>query len=246
LFFISLVFAPFLKLTGSLRYRRFSEWFANLSRKSLSLNLVAILLVLSQVLLRPYFPEDTHALFNDWAAMAYFMLFFLAGFILLSNGVIIEAIRKQRLLFLAEGALSTTLMFSSPHLFTSESTVDLIRGISSIFLAWSCGLAAIGYTRQYLNRDAPIRKALNEAIYPFYLLHQPVILLVGFLLNRLLGIPDPARFLLLTADSFSITCLIYWYLVRPFNFTRVIFGMRPVLRQPFWDSTSDPVSLYRR
>ena len=41
---------------------------------------------------------------------------------------------------------------------------------------------------------------------------------------------DFARFLLLITSSFGITCALYWYVVRPFNVTRVIFGMKPLPR----------------
>jgi glucan biosynthesis protein C len=162
--------------------------------------------------------------------MAFYIIFFLAGFMLLSSKSIIESIRKQKILYLAEAAIATAIMFSSPHIFTDESTADLGWGISYIIVAWSCGLAAIGYARQYLNRNSSFRKLANEAIYPFYLLHQPVILILGFFLIKW-EMTDFTRFLLLTISSFGISCAMYWFLVRPFNFTRVVFGMKPVLHK---------------
>jgi glucan biosynthesis protein C len=230
LFVISLFFTPLMNLFRSNRYLRFSIWLERFAGRPLALNLVALFLIISQVLLRPWFPEDTHALFNDWAAFAYFVIFFLSGFMLLSNKNIIESIRKQKNLYLAEGAVATAAMFSSPYLFADESAADLAWGISAIFLAWSCGLAAIGYARQYLNRDSLFRKLANEAIYPFYLLHQPVILIMGFFLIKI-EMHDLIRFILLITSSFGITCALYWFVVRPFNITRVVFGMKPVPRR---------------
>lgn len=229
LFVISLFFAPFLKLFKSSGYQRFSIWLEGFVSRSLSLNIVVVILVGSQLLLRPYFPENTHALVNDWAYMAFYIIFFLAGFMLLSNKNIIKSIRDQRNLYLGEAIIATGLMFASPHLFTKAAVADLVWGISSITLAWSCALAAIGYAKQYLNRDSMFRKVANEAIYPFYLLHQPVILILGFYLNKL-EMPDIARFLILTLTSFGTTCVLYWFVVRPFNITRVIFGMKPLSR----------------
>ena len=227
LFVISLFFAPFLKLFRSKGYLRFSIWLEGFARRPLSLNVVVLILIASQALLGPYFPEETHALVNDWASMAFYIIFFLCGFMLLSNKNIIESIRKQRRLYLIEAAIATSAMFLSRHLIRDEAALDLAWGISTIILAWSCGLAAIGYARQYLNIENSFRKVANEAIYPFYLLHQPVILVLGFLLIKV-EMSDIARFLVLTSSSFGITWAIYWYLVRPFNLTRVIFGMKPV------------------
>jgi peptidoglycan/LPS O-acetylase OafA/YrhL len=230
LFTISLFISPFLNLFRSKGYRRFSTWMKGLSQRPLALNAVLLLLIGSQLLLRPYFPEDTHALVNDWAAMAFYLIFFLSGFVLLSNKHIIEAIRKQKNLYLAEAVMAAAIMFSSPYIYAQEPVADLVWGISSIVLAWSCGLAAIGYARQYLNRDSLFRKYANEAIYPFYLLHQPVILIVGYFLNRV-QMPDLFRFLILSSSSFLISAGLYWFLVRPFNLTRVLFGMKPVIHQ---------------
>ena len=230
LFVISLFIAPFLKLFKSNGYLRFSIWMEGLASKPLALNLVVVILIASQLLLRPYFPENTHALVNDWAYMAFYIIFFLAGFILLSNKNIIESIRDQKNLYLGEASIATGLMFASPHLFTNESVADLVWGISSIVLAWSCALAAIGYAKQYMNRDSVLRKVANEAIYPFYLLHQPVISILGFLLNKV-EISDLSRFLMLTVSSFGITSALYWFVVRPFNITRVIFGMKPLAQR---------------
>jgi len=254
LFVISLFIAPFLRLFKTRGYERFSTWLEGVSSRPLGLNIVLVLLIGSQLLLRPYFPEDTHALVNDWAAMTFYIIFFLSGFMLLSNKNIIDSIRKQKNHFLVEAALATAMMFSSPRLFAGESVADLVRGISSIVLAWSCGLAAIGYAKQYINRDSTFRKLANEAIYPFYLLHQPVILIMGFFLIKL-EMHDLSRFLLLLVSSFGITCTLYWFLVRPFRVTRVIFGMKPLPRRkkevpaeetlvliPRPDATLEPVS----
>ena len=230
LFVISLFMAPFLKLIRSKGYLRFSLWLEGFASRPLSLNIVVVILIGSQLLLRPYFPENTHALVNDWAYMAFYIIFFLAGFMLLSSKNIIESIRKQKNLYLTEAGLATAMMFSSPYIFANESTADLVWGISSIFLAWSCALAAIGYARQYLNHDSTFRKVANEAIYPFYLLDQPVILVLGFFLIKV-EMTDFVRFLLLITSSFGITCALYWFAVRPFNITRIIFGMKPVSRK---------------
>ena len=41
-------------------------------------------------------------------------------------------------------------------------------------------MTAIGFAKQYLNRNSGLRRLANEAIYPFYLLHQPVIVVIGY------------------------------------------------------------------
>jgi peptidoglycan/LPS O-acetylase OafA/YrhL len=73
--------------------------------------------------------------------------------------------------------------------------------------------------------DLPIRKHLNQMIYPFYLLHQPIILLVAFYLQRAVC-NDGVKVFILIVFSFVITCGIYFLFIKPFNVMRVAFGLK--------------------
>ena len=50
---------------------------------------------------------------------------------------------------------------------------------------WAAVAALIGLAERYLNRDAAIRPMLTEAVFPFYLIHQTVIVLGEFALKPL-------------------------------------------------------------
>ncbi len=227
LFFISLVISPFVKALRGNGFLRFSARLARFASVPLSLNLILVPLYVSQVLLRPYFPENTNALFNDWAAMAYYIIFFLCGILLLSNPKIPDSIRDQRYWYLVEGILAAFVMFVVTEFIRDESHSRSVWRISAHILAWSCGLAAIGFARKYLNHDSRFRKLANEAIYPFYLLHQPIIVVIGFYVVRW-DISVWPKFLIIMISSFVISVSIYWFLVRRLNITRMIFGMKPL------------------
>jgi peptidoglycan/LPS O-acetylase OafA/YrhL len=232
LFVISLFISPFIKRFRSNGFKRFSLKLEKFVAIPLSLNIILIPLYFSQVLLRPYFPENTHALVNDWAAMAYYIIFFLSGIVLLSNPRISDYIRDQRHWYLAEAVLATVVMFGVTEIIQDDSIRGTVWRISSHILAWSCGLAAIGFAKKYLNRDSRFRQLANEAIYPFYLLHQPVIVVVGYYVVRW-DISVWPKVLIITLASFIITVVLYWYFVRMMNFTRVIFGMKPLPGKKF-------------
>lgn len=230
LFFISLIISPLLGFFRSHGFKKFSQNVEQFASKPLSLNIMLMPLVLSQALLRPYFPDDTHALFNDWAAMSYYILFFLAGFVLLSNKTIANHIAHQRYLYLIEAIIATAFMFSSPSLFSKGVTIEYAWKINSIVVAWSCGMAAVGFSKRYLNFNSKLRKLANEAIYPFYLLHQPVIVVLGNFVVQW-QIPVIWKVLAVTVSSFTLSVALYWYLIRPFNIMRVIFGMKKIPKE---------------
>jgi glucans biosynthesis protein C len=227
LFVIALFISPFLGLLRSRIFAGFSSRLEGIVTKPLAINIFLIPLLLSQILLRNYFEFGTNSLVDDWAAMAFYIIFFMAGFILVPNKNISEAIRKQRLLYLAETIILTIIMFSLPRLIESERTGKLVWDIAGIILAWSCGITAVGFAKQFLNFDSDFRKIANEAIFPFYLLHQPVIVAVGYIMVRW-DIPVPLKVLLITFTSFAIIAVLYWMVIRRVNVLRVIFGMKMV------------------
>jgi hypothetical protein len=230
LFVISLLISPFLKFLRSKRFDRFKNRIEKIVTKPLALNIFIIPLLLSQVLLRPYFETETNSLIDDWASFSYYMIFFLAGFILLSVDNITESIRKYRFLYLAEVIAVTAVMFKVPYLVKSEDFGENIWDVSSIFLAWSCAITAIGFAKQHFNKNSPFRKLANEAIYPFYLLHQPVIVVTGyFIIQWDVAVLWKAATLLFL--SFGVTVSIYWFFIRPANILRIIFGMKKLIRE---------------
>jgi glucan biosynthesis protein C len=225
LFVISLFISPFLNFLRGKRFQRFTARIENIVVKPLALNIFIIPLLLSQILLRQFFETETNDLVNDWASFTYYIIFFLAGFILLPVRNITEAMRKYRLWYLAEVIAATIVMFKVPGLAKSVDSGEIIRDVSSIFLAWSCAMTAIGFAKQYFNKNSPLRKLANEAIYPFYLLHQPVIVVMGFFTIHL-DLAVIWKVIIVMFSSFTLSASIYWFLIRPYNLLRIIFGMK--------------------
>lgn len=226
LFVMALFLSPFLGFVRSIRFQSFRTWLEKRVTRRFGLNLVLIPLFLSQIILRPFFPDETHDLVHDWASFTFSFIFFVSGFALLSSRIIGDAIKNQRWWYLGESVLATTFMFLTPTIFTDRATLDIAWDYSAIVVSWSCSITAIGFARRYLNRDSGFRKLANEAIYPFYLLHQPIIIVIAFYMVQW-NIPVVWKALFITLTSFSLTVSVYWFLIRPFNVTRVIFGMKP-------------------
>src|SRR5271157_1582003 len=65
----------------------------------------------------------------------------------------------------------------------------------------------------------------NEAVLPFYLLHEPVIVAAAWLIVRWPA-PVPAKYAVLVIVSFAATLGLYEALVRRFRLTRLLSGMK--------------------
>jgi glucan biosynthesis protein C len=225
LYVIALIISPFLNFLRSARFSRVAGRMTRILIRPLGMNLILIPLLLSQIILRNYFETETNALFNDWASITFYLIFFLAGFIFIARQEVADALAGYRKIYLAETVLFTLIMYMVPGLTGSERTGEIIYDVSEVIISWTCSVAAIGYARRYLNFDSSFRKNANEAIYPFYLLHQPLIVVTGYLITGL-DINDLLKALLIMGFSFVLFILSYRFLIRPYSIFRVIFGMK--------------------
>lgn len=65
----------------------------------------------------------------------------------------------------------------------------------------------------------------NEAIHPFYLLHQPAIVVFGYYITRW-DISPAGKAGLIAGLSLAASLTVYWFLIRPYDPLRVLFGMK--------------------
>jgi glucans biosynthesis protein C len=185
--------------------------------------LLLLPVLLSQAVLLPHFPRETHDLVHDWAYFVFNFFFFLYGFVLLSNKRLVECIYKQRHLNLGLGLLASAAMFYVTPLFSAEGARGVCWELSRMLMSWFLPLAVFGYAQKHLNFDNKWRKYLNEAIYPVYLLHQPIILLVGFqLMNLQMGVVTKA---IIMIPSALVLIFLAYIVIWRFNALRFIFGM---------------------
>jgi surface polysaccharide O-acyltransferase-like enzyme len=98
----------------------------------------------------------------------------------------------------------------------------LIRGV----LCWSCLLAICGFASRYLRTTNRFLKYANDAVLPFYILHQTVILAIGFHIIRL-DAPLWLEYLIIVLSSFVVTMALYELLVKRLNVLRFLFGLKP-------------------
>jgi len=86
-------------------------------------------------------------------------------------------------------------------------------------------LAILGYGRRYLRFGNKFLAYTGEASYPYYILHQTVIVIIGFyVVQWQLGVG--AKFLVILAAATAVTALLYELLIKRFNILRFLFGMK--------------------
>jgi glucan biosynthesis protein C len=175
--------------------------------------LFALPTILMENLLDPGGPQP-----GGWSMLQY-LWFFLAGFVLISHQRLGQRIVQMRWVSLA---LGLALVVGS-LVFSNE--IDAHGDLCS----WCWILAILGFGMRHLTRNTPFLKYANQAVLPFYILHQTVLLGVGYFVVGW-AIPDLLKYVLITASSFPIILVLYEFLVRRSNLLRVLFGMKPLRR----------------
>jgi glucan biosynthesis protein C len=171
---------------------------------------------------------DTHSFLGSrewggWSPIVY-ITFFLSGFVIISSARLQKSIQRLRWLSLAMG-----ITLACARIVLWEPGSDMIYELS----AWFWILTLLGFGMKHLNFSTPFLKRATEAVLPFYILHQTVLLSVGYFVVNW-DIPDLVKWLIITLFSLGIILGLYEYLVRRNNVLRFLFGMKPMAQsKPF-------------
>jgi hypothetical protein len=98
-----------------------------------------------------------------------------------------------------------------------------------VFGGWLSVLGFLGMAMQYLTARTPRLDYANEAVLPFYILHQTVLVAVGYFVLQW-GLPEVVEWAVIVVISFSVIMAIYEFVVRRFNIMRFLFGMKALKR----------------
>jgi Acyltransferase family len=195
--------------------------------------LPALLFVIYRFTTDIWFGEETHALWGDWAAHARYFSYFLVGILIANNQafwrIIAASWRKGALFVLLSGVILTPLWVNWN--WTAEQWfVDIIRAWRVIY-AWAVIMTLLGVAQAYLNRPSKRLAYLTEAVFPYYILHQTLIVVAGVYLASF-GLSAVTEFALLMAVTVGGCYLLHEFIIRRIPFLRPLFGVKLHIKTP--------------
>ena len=160
----------------------------------------------------------------------YYIFFLLYGFVIVSHERWQANIKRIRWHSLAAG-----LITGAVYVFLDANDANpaiaplgnVLSGLLYVLSACTFLPAFLGFGMQHLTKNTPFLKYASEAVMGFYILHQTVLLIVGYFVVQWV-IPDFAKWTIIFVSSFIVIMAIYEYLVRRVNILRVLFGMKSV------------------
>ena len=175
--------------------------------------------------LEPRFPQ-TNGLIGDWYNLINYCTLFLFGFLLITvKDVFWKNVMNNRLKYLICGLIGYSVLLCLWNVFGSFPGKDVLFSLAKVFNMWSWILVVCGYAAQYLNKPGRFLSYSNEAVYPFYILHQTVIIALGYYLKNI-DMSFFPKFSIMVAGTFGITWIIYEFGIRRYRFIRPLFGMK--------------------
>lgn len=221
LFVYSFLLAPVFIALRNAGNSAFISGFKKLLKTPVFLYLLIVPLVFIEYYMRPVFPL-TRNLTSDWYGFAHYIFFFFYGYLFISvKEEFWQATIKIRRIALVAGIILFALL-----LWAWETNPPYVyESIISVANMWSWILAILGYGALYLNKNSRLLSYCNQAVYPFYILHQTVMMIFAYYVINLEA-SISLKFVGLSIVTFS-GCWILFELIRRNNVSRFLFGMKP-------------------
>ena len=192
--------------------------------------LIIFILFIAQVILRPFYFNDTHALFNDWANFSHNFLFFLLGY-LYSNYNLYDYFDLSIINNFILGVLSFLLLFLH-YYFKIEYNYNLnlyeniiIRFFLKAMMGWFWIAFFIGLFMKFFNYSNDTLKELSIAVYPIYLIHQTIIVVIGYYIINI-DINIFLQYIIICLVTIVLSLLFYFLILKKISFLRIFFGIK--------------------
>jgi glucans biosynthesis protein C len=180
-------------------------------------------LALARAVLLPAFGE-THALIDDPYAHAIYGFAFFFGVALARSATIWGTILAHWRVLLTIAALACAAMFAVHGSGEEAPMWEAVRLLARSVLAWSAILGLLGFAQARLHHDGPMRRYLTEAIFPYYIAHQTIIIASGFCLKQAGAGPELAFGVILLTTIFG--CALTYEVARRVNWLRPLLGLK--------------------
>lgn len=174
-----------------------------------------------------WFPmaAENQSLIGDWIAHVTFLPAFLFGFGLARSEPAMAAIarwwRVAAVLALVGYGFIVAVERGWPD---APRWIYPFYGAAHAVQQWGAIVALIGIAERFWNRDLPIRPMLTEAVFPFYLVHQTIIVVVMWAILPA-NLPGWTEFAILAGATIS-GCWFFYLIGRAIPPLRPLIGLR--------------------
>lgn len=172
--------------------------------------------------------EETHDLVGDLPMHTVYFPMLATGFVLRRRPAIWTAVRRVwpaalAIALVAYAGIAAVELRWPGDTRPPEYIFPIFAALRAVH-GWGTILALLGLAARYLNRDAPGRAMLTEAVFPFYLVHQTIIVVVAWWCLQA-GLGNGAIMAVLLAST-VLGCWLFYRIGREVPGLRVLIGLK--------------------
>lgn len=171
---------------------------------------------------------STHALIDDWYNHSQYFFVFALGFVIARAGPVWDAMLRLR--WPALGLALAAWGFIAWY-FAAYADVEPPAGLRLLQRAiwalqqWCTIVAVLGFARRLAPADGPLLRYLVPAVFPVYILHQTLIVILAYE-SRRLALPPLLEGPLLVLATLLL-CFAGYEVIRRIALLRPLFGLKP-------------------
>jgi len=222
----TLLLAALLAWDGGRTMRGIEAAAAWLTRGSRLLWAPVVVLAAARLALLFVAPER-QGLLRDWGGHAQYVPIFLFGFALAGSPGLWPAIARNwkpgAALAALAGAVVVAVELTWPGTSIPPHEVMALDRAARTAMAWGMILALFHIAETRWNHDHPLRKPLAEAVFPFYIVHHPAIVLIAWY-SLPLHLSAPLDFALLLGGTAGV-CAATYLIGRRIGWLRPLIGL---------------------
>lgn len=233
LFAYALCTLPLFFFFKSSRGQRMIEALSGLLRHRGAIFLFAIPLMLVETLARVSQLNALTAhwpLYDDWIQFAFYLVYFIYGYLVFAIGSMPGAITRHGWVALGLGAVGFTLALTQTNTLAINPLSYSLGYIFGLpirgFVGWFWVVAILSLALRRLGFTNGLLRYLNDAAFPIYVLHMPIVTVVGVYVIGF-DIPWALKFALIIIIALTLTVGLYEVAVRRIRVMRALFGLKP-------------------
>jgi surface polysaccharide O-acyltransferase-like enzyme len=170
----------------------------------------------------------THALLDDGPAHLHYLMPFCIGWLLRVRQRLFASVARwwRAALLVAIGAygIVAAILWLWQQGVYPPDWARLPFDVARLVQGWAAIVALVGIADRYANRDHPKRAMLAEAVFPFYIIHQTIIVVVGCYLLKADVAALPAFLILVAATGTG--CWLFYAIGRSIGWLRPLIGLQ--------------------
>ena len=216
IFIYVLLFLPFMIYMKNHPNNFALRFLAALLRRPLGLYLMVLPLMAEAWLINPTnFSVYAMTMHGFWLGLVCFIM----GFIFIAlKDVFWQSVERSRMWSLMAAFI---LYLDRILFFQLKVEPNLLIAIES--MCWM--LAILGFGSLYLNKNSNRLAFFSRAVYPVYIIHIPVQFCISYYLLPL-SLSAGLKLILLLVGTFSVSLLVYEYIITRFQLIQPLFGIK--------------------